>query len=337
MDDNVFDLFATFVLEGQGRIAHGPNWDFAASGRLMTYFVRRDNESINMGHYHGFAAFTPHQLAFPSFAAPFRTYLGVYYHSLLTNPALASRPRGGELLALGRRLSSDAPPIAESVDDDWHYFDADYHVYRGESGRWAGPAGVASYAGVGATSGSELLPIGNTLGPGYMATVRTFSNRTLNTECVNDENQRGRDLADGVTVLYQTGAEYEGVYPVWNWHLIPGTIEHQGGDGYECSKLREVKHMPFVGGATTGDVGGSFMHFRRSEHDGAADHSFVEAGRLWLFAGETVVQLVGGLRSNSSIWDVSHSIDQRNLIEGSLPGVSDGTVVLDGKGALSPS
>ena len=44
---------------------------------------------------------------------------------------------------------------------------------------------------------------------------------------VNTENKKGRMLADGTTTVYsQThGREYESLFPVLNWTLLPGTTE----------------------------------------------------------------------------------------------------------------
>ena len=58
-----------------------------------------------------------------------------------------------------------------------------------------------------------------------MVSVRMVSSRTVNTECGNEEGKQGENLADGVTTVYVTGREFEDIYPVWDWRLVPGTIE----------------------------------------------------------------------------------------------------------------
>lgn len=122
-----------------------------------------------------------------------------------------------------------------------------------------------------------------------MASVRMFSNRTLNTECGNGENlqgacgsgwggqlehtarivtsspskSKGRDLADGVMNVYLDGTEFEDVYPMWDWHLVPGTTEHQTGTAYTCSGVRDVTSTAWVGGVSDGMYGASTMDFVR--------------------------------------------------------------------------
>ena len=86
--------------------------------------------------------------------------------------------------------------------------------------------------------------------PTFFASVRMFSNRSINTECVNSENLQGRDLADAVLNVYMSGREYENVYPVWQWHRVPGTTEHQTGTRYSCGDAHGVQHTAREGGGT---------------------------------------------------------------------------------------
>lgn len=193
-----WDIFANLVLVGQQLATRGPNFDYTVSGRLMTYFGRNDTFGVNDGWYHFFAAFDDFRLAFPRFVEPFDTPLGVFFHPLLSSVD-PERPRAQELVAFGRRLYGESAP---ALNVNHHFYDSDFHAHHR---------------------------------PGYYASVRMFSNRTLNTECVNSENLQGRDLADGVTNVYLSGKEYEDVYAVWDWQLIPGTLEHRTGTTYTCA------------------------------------------------------------------------------------------------------
>ena len=55
----------------------------------------------------------------------------------------------------------------------------------------------------------------------WAVTLKMSSNRVIGGETVNSENLSGIHLADGATFTYRTGREYENIFPVWNWRLIP--------------------------------------------------------------------------------------------------------------------
>ncbi len=59
--------------------------------------------------------------------------------------------------------------------------------------------------------------------PDIMSTLKMHSNRVIGGETVNSENLSGNHLSDGATFFYRTGDEYTDIFPVWNWHMIPGT------------------------------------------------------------------------------------------------------------------
>ncbi len=64
--------------------------------------------------------------------------------------------------------------------------------------------------------------------PGFMASVRMSSKRTLVGEECNGDNLKGAYLSDGCMLTYGTGGEYEGIFPVWDWTCIPGTTARRG-------------------------------------------------------------------------------------------------------------
>eukprot|EP00052_Salpingoeca_macrocollata_P019898 m.166228 g.166228 ORF g.166228 m.166228 type:complete len:109 (-) comp21099_c3_seq2:104-430(-) len=55
MSSAQWELFVNFIVQGQQMATRGPNFDFAASGRLMTYFNTSNRFGVNEGHYHYFA------------------------------------------------------------------------------------------------------------------------------------------------------------------------------------------------------------------------------------------------------------------------------------------
>jgi hypothetical protein len=223
------------VLDGQAPSTRGANFDFLACGRLFTYFKKDDPFGVDAGHYHYFAAFTPFELAFPRFEEPFDTPIGVFFAPLLggVDPA---RPRAHEFAAFGNQLLGASPaPTAHT-----HFYDSDYTVHHRRN---------------------------------YSVFVKSVSKRTwISTECVNDENKRGRMLADGTMSIYREGAQYTSVFPLLNWTLLPGTTEVQSAAqdmetaAQECLAIRSG-NLPtaFVGGLSEGGSGVSVMDFRRAK------------------------------------------------------------------------
>ena len=88
---------------------------------------------------------------------------------------------------------------------------------------------------------------------GFSTDVRTWSNRTLNAECVNAENQLGGHMADGAAFTYVTGSEYTRIFPVWDWRKIPGVLATEGIFDTACD-YESRGRTSFVGGAHVNPV-----------------------------------------------------------------------------------
>eukprot|EP00041_Stephanoeca_diplocostata_P019441 m.419563 g.419563 ORF g.419563 m.419563 type:complete len:858 (-) comp21305_c0_seq3:1428-4001(-) len=65
---------------------------------------------------------------------------------------------------------------------------------------------------------------------GYTHTLRMFSDRTLNTECIAEENKLGKHMGAGALYTYHSGAEYNNSFPLWDWQLVPGTTVVRDGN-----------------------------------------------------------------------------------------------------------
>jgi chondroitin AC lyase len=95
--------------------------------------------------------------------------------------------------------------------------------------------------------------------PGYFAATRMVSTRLANTDgLTNGENKKSHHLADGVLYLSRDGREYDGIYPVWDWHKIPGTTAEQN-TYLDPKKVRRMGTGTFVGGVTDGLYGAAAM------------------------------------------------------------------------------
>lgn len=52
-----------------------------------------------------------------------------------------------------------------------------------------------------------------------MSTLKMYSKRTQNTECVNSQSPFGFHLSDGTLYTYVTGNEYEDMFAAWDWNV----------------------------------------------------------------------------------------------------------------------
>jgi chondroitin AC lyase len=123
----------------------------------------------------------------------------------------------------------------------------------------------------------------------FDASVRMFSTRTLNSECVNDEGKLSLHMADGVTNYYVSGSEYYEIYPTWDWQKIPGISCEQNGAPLECTHVQTHGTTDFVGGVTDGNSSIGVFDFR-APFSGA-----LTAKKSWFFLDNFVVALGAGL------------------------------------------
>jgi hypothetical protein len=87
-------------------------------------------------------------------------------------------------------------------------------------------------------------------GENYVLTLKMYSSRTLNSECVNTQNPLGYHLSDGALYTYNTGNEYHDIAAAWDWNLIPGTTTSPGLDLLNCNTTEVTGVEDFVGGVS---------------------------------------------------------------------------------------
>ncbi|KAI9485213.1 MAG: chondroitin AC/alginate lyase [Benjaminiella poitrasii] len=97
--------------------------------------------------------------------------------------------------------------------------------------------------------------------PNYVTTMKMYSTRTVNSECVNSQNPLGFHLSDGAIFNYLTGDEYVDTFGAWNWEMVPGTTVDAYGTPLICSKLKRKGKSDFVGGVTDGNTGITVMDY----------------------------------------------------------------------------
>ncbi|KAH9918355.1 polysaccharide lyase family 8 protein [Epithele typhae] len=113
-------------------------------------------------------------------------------------------------------------------------------------------------ANVGSMNGNRMFYDNDYMvhrGDGYVTTLRMYSSRTANTECVNVQNTVGFHLADGTVYTYLEGDEYEDIAGMWDWNLIPGITTDYGNTPLSCGQTEAIGTEAFVGGASDGTIG----------------------------------------------------------------------------------
>jgi chondroitin AC lyase len=122
--------------------------------------------------------------------------------------------------------------------------------------------------------------------PTWYASVKMSSTRVIGAETCNGENLLGLHLGDGVTYFYRTGTEYDDLFPVWDWHRLPGTTcrQDQGSLVPNGSACRGRSNL--VGGLSEGGRGIAAMEYVR---DG------LRARKVWFFLDRAIVCLGAGI------------------------------------------
>lgn len=84
----------------------------------------------------------------------------------------------------------------------------------------------------------------------YVTTLKSFSQRTSNSECNNNQNPFGFHLSDGSIFSYIDGDEYVDVFGAYDWNLIPGTTVDYGATPLNCNQTQFYGNTSFVGSVT---------------------------------------------------------------------------------------
>ncbi len=137
--------------------------------------------------------------------------------------------------------------------------------------------------------------------------VRMCSKEIQSTESGWGVNVLGAHLAEGATYIYQDGKEYENIFPVWDWHRIPGVT------AYSNKALPEIKweglhnESDFVGGVSDTLNGIATMLFERDN---------LEARKGWFYGPSGVVCLGAGVNRDEE-YNVLTSVNQ-SLLRGTI-------------------
>ncbi|KAJ7692130.1 polysaccharide lyase family 8 protein [Mycena rosella] len=155
-------------------------------------------------------------------------------------------------------------------------------------------------------------------GDNYVVTLKMYSKRTENTECVNSQNKLGFHLADGAIYTYTTGNEYQDVFAAWDWNLVPGTTVDYGATPLNCDTVTVTGIQPYVGGVSNGVVGIAAMRF-----DNPTTRAMTWR-KTFFFLEDDIVFVMIALITSSTTAPVFTVLDQR---------VHSGDVFVDGASA----
>ncbi len=155
--------------------------------------------------------------------------------------------------------------------------------------------------------------------PAYLASIRMFSTRTQDYETVNGEGLKSMHLSDGMNLLYLTGNEYRGIFPVWDWTLLPGTTALHATQANGVPETFEVGGVPqqgqrgqtsFVGGVSDGQYGAAAMDLKRGP---------LRAKKSWFFFDRLYVALGAGINVSAGETNVEATTDvNQTLLTGEV-------------------
>jgi len=142
--------------------------------------------------------------------------------------------------------------------------------------------------------------------PGYTVSLRAYSVRTLNAECVNNEDIFGLHLGDGGTYVYQTTNNYLDTPCAWDWDHVPGTTVDPKAVVLGCANTKNTKATTtFVGGYSDTKHGIFAAEFK------GAFTSKLSFHKAWFFFDNEFVVLVSNITTTNASQPVHHTLDSR--------------------------
>ena len=138
--------------------------------------------------------------------------------------------------------------------------------------------------------------------PGFSATVKVSSTRTLEPESGNAEGLKNLHLADGVNLIQQRGDEYTSIQPVWDWRRLPGTTTEQGT--YSLKPTTDwgmYGPTGFAGGVSDGRNGATVLDYSALN---------VKAHKSWFFFDDVEVALGSGIDAAAATSPVITTLNQ---------------------------
>lgn len=150
-------------------------------------------------------------------------------------------------------------------------------------------------------NGCRYFPRGELLvcrSPEFYVSLKMSSKGTVGSESLNRENRKGFWLGMGVLSVYRHGDDFEDIYPVWDWRMLPGVT----GYGVCEQKMKRVTNEnDFVTGVADNQNAVAAMVLQRPG---------IYAKKSWMLFGNRIVSVGSRIRSSLDS-DVNTTIDQR--------------------------
>ena len=126
--------------------------------------------------------------------------------------------------------------------------------------------------------------------PQFTFDVRMASTEVCRNENGNGENLLGFFLSEGATQIAVQGDEYDGIFPVWDWTLVPGVTAPAVSDIPRPHPWGQHGSSLFAGGVSDGSA--SVTAYQMND---SAYHIRTSANKAWFCLGDEVVCLGAGI------------------------------------------
>ena len=158
----------------------------------------------------------------------------------------------------------------------------------------------------------------------WYASVRATSTRTVGNESGNGEGLRNYHMADGVFMHMSTGKEYLDIFPLWDWHKIPGITAELHGNTFPLIDWGS-------GGAGGSDFAGSASDNNCGLISMIHDRAGVYAKKTWFMTSQCIVAIAASIRSSNPS-TIFTTLEQNIFSEKVI--LSDGAEFTDGDTTL---
>eukprot|EP01121_Diplochlamys_sp_Union-15-3_P008515 TRINITY_DN225_c0_g1_i1.p1 TRINITY_DN225_c0_g1~~TRINITY_DN225_c0_g1_i1.p1 ORF type:complete len:682 (-),score=104.29 TRINITY_DN225_c0_g1_i1:322-2190(-) len=147
----------------------------------------------------------------------------------------------------------------------------------------------------------------------FFASVRMAGNGVHGDECINNQGLKSTHLADGCNYIYHTGAEYQDIFPTWDWELIPGTTVEHNGVPLDCEHVNFQGQDVMVSGVSDGTYGFNAMNWTAPRVFGRSKvNQTLTAKKAWFWFNDHYLALGTDISTESNA-DVFTTLDQRLL------------------------
>eukprot|EP00037_Helgoeca_nana_P037256 m.15248 g.15248 ORF g.15248 m.15248 type:complete len:781 (-) comp8612_c0_seq1:81-2423(-) len=158
--------------------------------------------------------------------------------------------------------------------------------------------------------------------PAFFASLKMGSTRMVANEICNGEGLLSGHTADGVLLVYQTGTEYLGIFPVWDWNTLPGATSQPYSD-LGAQDVHHVGASAFVGGCVENSAAAlpaqavtvSTMDYASNGAPAPATTNVLSALKSVMFLDDAVVAVGTNVTLTGSGDAVITTLDQRLLAD----------------------